>query len=75
MMPDGQENVRSTNVFPGPDGDGQPSGEELFDPRPAASPAEVRNTMLAELGHDVPRPPGPPEYPGIHQLAQDLGLA
>ena len=67
--------VTATRYGPGPDGDGQPSAEELFSTRPAASPAEVRNAMLAELGQDVPRPPRPPEYPGIHQLAQDLGLA
>lgn len=61
--------------YPGPDGDGQPSAEDLFSTRPAASPAEVRNALRAQMGEDVPRAPQRPDYPGIHQLAQDLGLA
>lgn len=60
---------------PGPDGDGQPSAEELFSTRPAATPAEVRSELLSAMGEDVPRPPRPPDHPDVSGLAEDLGLA
>ncbi len=61
----------------GPDGGRLPSADELFSTRPSASPAEIRHAMLAQMGQEFGSSPSPrtPEYPGIHQLAQDLGLA
>jgi len=53
----------------------EPTAEDLFSTRPPSSPAEVRDEMRRQMGEDVPRPPRPPEHPGIHQLAEDLGLA
>jgi hypothetical protein len=73
MMPDG-ENMSARHVFPGPDGDGMPSAEDLFDPRPAASPAEVRDEMRRQMGHDVPRAPRPPDHPDVSGLREQLGL-
>lgn len=73
MMPDGQ-NVTSSNVFPGPDGDGQPSAEELFSTRRPATPADLRYAMLRQAGEDVPRPPRPPDHPDVSGLREQLGL-
>jgi hypothetical protein len=72
MMPD--------EPFPGGrnpvlDGDGQPTIEDLTSTRPSASPADIRAAVDAQLG-TWPNPvQRTPEHPGIHQLAQDLGLA
>jgi hypothetical protein len=73
MMPD--EPVTGSRNRPGLDGDGMPSAEDLFDPRPAASPADIRNEMLSQMGHDVPRAPRPPDHPDVHGIAEQLGLA
>jgi hypothetical protein len=71
MTPDEQlPNVRNF-----PDEGGLPSAEELFITRPAAIPAEVRDELLSQMGHDVPRPPRPPDHPDVHGMAEDLGLA
>ncbi len=63
--------------FPGsgPDDPGLADTGDLFSARPAASPAEVRDELRRQTGEDVPRTPRRPDYPGIHELAQDLGLA
>jgi hypothetical protein len=74
MMPD-EQNVTSSNVFPGRDEDGLAFAEDLFSARPAASPAEVRDELRRQMGGDVPRPPRPPDHPDVHGLAEQLGLA
>ena len=51
----------------------EPSVDDLFAPGPAASPAEVRAAVAAQMGEDVPRAPRP-EYPGISELARGLNL-
>jgi hypothetical protein len=59
----------------GPDEGGLPSAEDLFLTRRAATPAEVRDEILAQLGQDVPGPPRPPDHPDVSELRQRLGLA
>jgi hypothetical protein len=71
MMP-GDPNVRN---YPGPDGDGQPSAEDLFDPRPAATPADLRDELRRQMGEDVPRQPRPTGLPDVTGIAEQLGLA
>lgn len=63
MMPD-EQNVTSCNVFSGRDEDGLPFAEDLFSARPAASPAEVRDTMRAAMGEEVTPAPAPAGSPG-----------
>ena len=72
MTPDGQF-LAGQN--PGLEENGLPSAEDLFAAGPSASPAEVRAAVAASMGEDVPRAPRPPEYPGVHELAEGLGLA
>jgi len=74
MTPDGQFLTGQDLPGPGLDEDGLPFAEELFSTRPAASPAEVRNAMRAQMGEDVPRPPGPPDHPDVSGLREQLGL-
>jgi hypothetical protein len=52
----------------------EPTIEDLFSTRPAATQAEVRDEMRRQMGEDVPRAPRPPDHPDVHQLAGDLGL-
>ena len=56
---------------PGRDGDGLPFADELFSTRPAANPADLRDEMLRQTGHDVPRPP---DHPDVSGLREQLGL-
>ena len=72
MMPG--EPVTAIRNGPGPDGDGQPSAEELFLTRRAVTPAEVRDEMRRQMGEDVPRPLRPPDHPDTSELRGRLGL-
>jgi hypothetical protein len=71
MMPDGPV----TGIRYGLDEGGLPSAEELFDPRPSASRAEIHDELRRQMGEDVPRPPRPPDHPDVSGLAEQLGLA
>ena len=62
-------------MMPEPGPRPEPTIEDLFDTRPAATPAEVRDELLRQTGHDVPRPPRPPDHPDVHGIAEQLGLA
>ena len=53
----------------------EPTIEDLFDTRPAATPAEVRDELRRQMGEDRPRAPRPPDGPDVHGLAERLGLA
>ena len=51
-----------------------PDIEDLFLSGRTASPAEVRDALLASTGHDVARAPRPPDHPDTSELRRDLGL-
>lgn len=53
-----------------------PSADELFDVSPSAAPQDIQDAAYASMGlADSPARPRPPLHPGIHELAEDLGLA
>jgi hypothetical protein len=52
----------------------EPTIEDLFSTRPAATPAEVRDELRRQMGEEVPRPPRPPDHPGVSGLREQLGL-
>jgi hypothetical protein len=50
------------------------SAEDLFSTRPVATPADIRDELLAQMGHEVPRPPRPPDGPDVSELRERLGI-
>jgi hypothetical protein len=53
----------------------EPTVEDLFSTRRAATPAEVRDELMASMGLGPNPVQRTQEHPGIHELAEDLGLA